>query len=251
MGFRDIRVFLGSNLLEHGIYWFWGVLEVGWGVTNGWYRCYKSSRMYFHHFSHVHTDSASAWACIAIGLQHCIATVQRISEAEDRYLGFSRKKKAFLFCKRFFRFFVSLESSDCVLSMIFGFLGKFGIGIGDPKNFGRQNVRRKKSENCLVENCLDQQFSIFLSKKIVEKVNENSKFWNFKKISKKNRNFEILNFHWLFHRTFFRGKSKNCGPKFFFRPNVFGFFSMKHFSTKKNRITYFDPKWSQDSENHT
>ena len=66
------------------------------------------------------------------------------------------------------------------LSVIFGILGKFGIGIGDPKNFGRKNFRRKKSENFLVENFWDQKFSIFDRKKIVEKVNENSKFSKFR-----------------------------------------------------------------------
>ena len=47
------------------------------------------------------------------------------------------EKKDFLFCKRMFWFFTCLESSHGFLSMIFGFLGKFGIGIGDPKMFER------------------------------------------------------------------------------------------------------------------
>ena len=42
---------------------------------------------------------------------------------------------------------VFLERSHAVLSMIFGIFGKFGIEIGDPKNFGRfcQSKKIKKS----------------------------------------------------------------------------------------------------------
>ena len=80
--------------------------------------------------------------------------------------------------------------------MIFGILGKFGIGIGDPKKFGRKNVRRKKSEHFLVENFLGPKIFDFLVEIFfVEKVNDNSKFRNFGFFSKKFRNFKILNFH--------------------------------------------------------
>ena len=65
--------------------------------------------------------------------------------------------------------------------------------------------------------------------------------------------FEISKF-WIFIDFFieknFGQKSENFGPKKF-RPKVFGFFSTKKISTNFFRTTYFDPKWSQDSENHT
>ena len=60
--------------------------------------------------------------------------------------------------------------------MIFGILGKFGIGIGDPNNFGRKKIRRKKSENFLVDFFGPKIFDFFIENVFVEKVNENSKF---------------------------------------------------------------------------
>ena len=60
--------------------------------------------------------------------------------------------------------------------MIFGIFGKFGIEIGTRKKIGRKFFRRKKSENFWSKKFWDQNFSIVGRKKIVEKVNENSKF---------------------------------------------------------------------------
>ena len=50
--------------------------------------------------------------------------------------------------------------------MIFGILGKFGIGIGNPKNVGRKNVYRKKTfRKLLVEKKVGRFFC--WSKKIL------------------------------------------------------------------------------------
>ena len=49
-------------------------------------------------------------------------------------------------------------SSHNFLSAIFGILGKFGIGIGNPKISGRKIVRRKKIRTLLVENFVDRNF---------------------------------------------------------------------------------------------
>ena len=63
------------------------------------------------------------------------------------------------------------------------------------KLFGRKNFGTKK-------------FRFFYRKKIVVKIDENSKFWNFDFFSKFFRNFKILNFHWFFQRKFFREKNR-------------------------------------------
>ena len=94
-----------------------------------------------------------------------------------------------------FWFFACLESSHGVLSMIFGILGKFGIGIGDPKKIGRTFCRRKKSEQFLVEIFLGPNiFDFLIEKKLLKK---SVKIQNFEisKNFRKNRNFKILNFH--------------------------------------------------------
>ena len=53
------------------------------------------------------------------------------------------------------------------------------------------------------------------------------KILKFRKNSGENRNFKILNFHWLFHRIFFRGKSNFFGPTFFFDQTFSDFFRRK------------------------
>ena len=114
-----------------------------------------------------------------------------------------------------------------------------------------ENFSSKKIRKLLVENFLGPKiFDFCRKKKIVEKINENSKFWNFenfRKFFEISKNWFSLTFS---TKNFFGQKSKIFGPKNF-RPKVFGFFSTKKFPDKKFRITYFDPKWSQDSENHT
>ena len=66
--------------------------------------------------------------------------------------------------------------------MIFGILGKFRIGIGDRKNFGRKLFRRKKIENFLLENVLGpKNFDVLVDKIFIEKL-------------MKIQNFEILKF---------------------------------------------------------
>ena len=95
-------------------------------------------------------------------------TVQRISEAglcRDGYLRFRGKKRVFLFLQKVFWFSTCLESSHGVLSMIFGILGKFGIGIGDPTNFGRQKFRRNKFENFFVDFFLGKKIDFWSKKK--------------------------------------------------------------------------------------
>ena len=94
------------------------------------------------------------------------------------------------------RIFTSLNSSHDFLSVIFGILGKFGIGIG-----------HQKKENCLGEKIFDQQlfknfrnfrnlknFRNFQKSKKLSKFSKSSKFENFSKcqnveFSKKNRDF--------------------------------------------------------------
>ena len=65
--------------------------------------------------------------------------------------------------------------------MIFGILGQFGIGVGDPKNSDRKNFRRKKIQ----KDCRKNRKIFFETKKnrkkSDEKVNEKYKFGNFKK----------------------------------------------------------------------
>ena len=98
------------------------------------------------------------------------------------------------------RIFTSLNSSHDFLSVIFGILGKFGIGIG----------HQKKYENCLVEKIFDQQlfkkfrnfrnlknFRNFQKSKTLSKFSKISKFEIFSKcqnveFSKKIEIFEIF-----------------------------------------------------------
>ena len=89
----------------------------------------------------------------------------------------------------------------------------------NPKTFGRKHFWAKN-------------FRFFVEKCFVEKVNENSKFWNFEKISKK---FEISNF-WIFIdffiEKFFGKKSKIFGPKKHFDQKFSDFFRRKIFRRK-------------------
>ena len=62
-------------------------------------------------------------------------------------------------------------------------------------------------------------------KKFDEKVNEKSKFQNFDFSSSKNRNFEILIFHWLFHQKNF-----------------------EHFLVSKKKIRHFSEKYFSSQE---
>ena len=150
------------------------------------------------------------------------------------------------------RFFSYLNSSHGFLSMIFGILGNFGIGIGNPNKIWTKHFSSKKIRKLLVEkNFGTKNFRFLIEKFFVEKIDENSKCWDFENISKTNRNLKILKFHWFFQRKKCRSKIENFWSRKNFRPKVFGFFSAKIFSTIFFRITYFDPKWSQDSENHT
>ena len=79
------------------------------------------------------------------------------------------------------------------------------------------------------------------------------KIQNFQ-ISKIFRKFFEISKFWIFIDFFidffFGKKSKIFGPNIF-STNSFRIFFEAKFFDKKNRITYFDPKWSQDSENHT
>ena len=119
-------------------------------------------------------------------------------------------------------------SSHNFLSAIFGILGKFGIGIGNPKFSGRFFFRRKKSENCFVENILGPKKFDFWSKK--NSMKKLLKIQNFE-ISKNFRKiFEISKF-WIFidffNENFFDQKSIFFGPKFFFDKTFSDFFRRK------------------------
>ena len=120
--------------------------------------------------------------------------------------------------------------------MIFGILIKFGIEIGDPEKMCRKKIV-EQNPNTFGPKCfLDQKFSIFVRKKIVEKINVKIK---------------ILIFSLIFStKKKFGQKSKNVGPKNISDQKCSDFFD-DFFSTKFFRITYFDPKFSQDSKNHT
>ena len=81
--------------------------------------------------------------------------------------------------------FVYQASSHNFLSVIFGILGKFGIEIGTRKKVGRKQKSSKKNENFLSKIIWEPKIFDFCSKKkIVEKINENSKFQNFENFSK-------------------------------------------------------------------
>ena len=88
------------------------------------------------------------------------------------------------------RIFTSLNSSHDFLSVIFGILGKFGIGIG----------HQKKNENCLVEKIFDQQlfknFRNFRNLKNFRNFQKSKNFRNFQKSqnSKIYQNVKMLSF---------------------------------------------------------
>ena len=120
------------------------------------------------------------------------------------------------------RIFTSLNSSHDFLSVIFGILGKFGIGIG----------HQKKNENCLVEQNFDQQlfkkFRNFRNLKNFRNFQKSKNFRNFQKSqnSKIFQNVKMLSFQkksrfskfskfWKFW-TFFSPRWKNI-----FHPNFF------------------------------
>ena len=141
-------------------------------------------------------------------------------------------------------------SSHDFISAIFGFLGKFGMDIGEPKMFWSKKKSLKKS---------------WSKKKIGRKI-----FW-----AKKNLvdiffieifdEFFSINFFFdrkifLIEQNFIENvDEKNFDQKLFstnkkirqnFRPKVFGFFSMKIISPFF-LVIYSDPKFPQDSKNHT
>ena len=125
--------------------------------------------------------------------------------------------------------FVSLNSFSCVLSMIFGILGKFRIDI--DKNifsklfFSNKKKSWKKSSFKKKNRFFDEKiFSIEMSMKIDFLKNRFS-----------------FTFQW---KNIF--SSKNLKLDFF---QDFFFISKKKF--RKNIFIYVDPKFPQDSKNHT
>ena len=113
--------------------------------------------------------------------------------------------------------------------MIFGILGPFGIEIGDPIFLSKIFSSKKKSEHFWSKIFWDQKISIFVRKKIVEKVNENSKFRNFENFSK----FQNFEFSLTFSSKFFSGKNRKCLVPIFFSTKSFRIFFDDFFSTKK------------------
>ena len=88
---------------------------------------------------------------------------------------------------------------------------------------------KKKSENFWSNFFWDQKISIFVRKKFVEKVNENSKFWNFdffRKIFKISKFWIFIDF---FNDFFFGQTSKFVGPQFFSTRCFRIFFARKFF----------------------
>ena len=136
------------------------------------------------------------------------------------------------------------NSSHTFLSMIFGFLRKFWVGVVKnmfPRNiFSRRIFFGKTSKNIF----RDQKK---IGKKSYEKVNEKWKFRNFEKFSKK---IKILKFS--FFIDFFIGFFSKIfwSRKIFFRSS-----SEKLFISKKyffqNIFYYSNPKFAQESKNHT
>ena len=130
--------------------------------------------------------------------------------------------------------FVFLKWSHAVISVIFGILGQFGIGVGDPKNSDRKKFRRKKIE----KDCRKNRKIFFETKKNSKKnhwkINENvkSKFWLFEKTSK------ILIFYWLFTRNLF---SRTF-------PKLFSVLKNVRFCFEK---ILYNHNFIQESKNHT
>ena len=140
------------------------------------------------------------------------------------------------------------KCSHAVLSMIFGILGKFGIGIGNQKIsigfFSSTKNRNKKLTKIMFGR-------IFL----IEKKSWLKNFWS-KKIIEKSKFFRWFFFDQkFFDQLFFR--SKNCRPKkYFSTKNYFRQFFVWIFrrrkkSDRKFLVTYSDAKFPQDSKNHT
>ena len=160
-----------------------------------------------------------------------------------------REKKGLFFSRAPFVFF---KWSHAVLSVIFGIFGTFGIEIGTRKKIGRKIFRRKKIRKRLVEIFLGpQKFDFFPEKFSLEK---SMKIQNFE-ILKIFRNIFEISKCWIvidfFIDFFFREKIEIFWSQKKIRPNVFWFFSTKNFPTNFFWITYFDPKFSKDSKNHT
>ena len=120
--------------------------------------------------------------------------------------------------------FVFLPCSRNFLSTIFGIFGKFRIDIVKNKFeklfFQNEKNLCKKPKNLFSR--LKKCRKIFY-----EKVNENRKFEN-SDFFRKNRNFQILYFHWLFHRKF--------SVFFFISKNNFLVFCSDFFSFWKNNV---------------
>ncbi len=127
-----------------------------------------------------------------------------------------------LFCKSNsgFRFFASLRSSHDFLSVIFGILRKFRIGIGLRNFCGRKIFRRKKIQNIFVETYFWPNNTFWVENFLIE--TNWSKNWSTMFSSNK-----VFSDEKIFRPTFFRSKNfrpkKKFRPKLFFDKNVLGF----------------------------
>ena len=118
-------------------------------------------------------------------------------------------------------------------------------------NFWNQNMwsrffRRKKwSQNCWSKNSKYFSRPKKFRENIYEKIYEKWKFQNFDFFDFFSRNFEIFDFHWLFHRFFLQ----MFGSRKIFSGFFVNFFDEKK-STKKS-ITYSDSKNPQASKKNS
>ena len=152
------------------------------------------------------------------------------------------------------RVFVFLKWSHAVLSTIFGILGKCGIGISDPKKLGEKFFVEKKIRQLLVEK--KNWSKLLVGRKYFLIGFFSSKFsMNFfrSKIFFDRKIFLIEKNHWKFRwkksTIFFFDQQKISTKKL--STNSFRIFFDEKKSPRSFWVTYSDPKFPQDSENHT
>mgnify|MGYP003724296293 CR=1 FL=1 len=125
------------------------------------------------------------------------------------------------------------KCSHAVLSMIFGILGKFGIGIGNQIFLIGYFFVDKKIQNIFVENNFWSNNNFWVEKNLIEKKVGRKKF-DRKKIIFSMIFFSTKKFstNFFFDQTIFDPKNI-FRPNIFFDKNVLDFFSTKKLSIKK------------------
>ena len=146
----------------------------------------------------------------------------------------------------------ALASFYNFLSVIFGILGSFGIGIRGPKNVCRKKFRRKKNPKTFGRKKIEPTIFDFCPNFFRWKNQWKFKILKFWKIFEKFSKFRNFEFSLTFSSNFFSGKNKKkIGPQKNFDQTFSDFFRRKLFRPIFFSSTYFDPKFPQDSKNHT